>query len=67
MCNNLVIAIPLPGSTFTSLLQDSLLSLLLCLDSCCPHLASFRSVVVEHRKERKRARVEEGAGGPGSG
>lgn len=55
MCNNPVIA-ALPSSTFTDLLQDSLLSLLLCLVSCCPH--QFRGDLLS--QERERAKVKGG-------
>jgi len=59
MCNNSVIAVPLPGSTFTGLLQDSFSSLLLCLVSCCPHLTIRCRRMEEKERENGREREKE--------
>lgn len=55
MCNNPVIAAPLPGSTFTSLLQDFLFSFLFCLVSRC----SSVSICCRRTEERERETEKE--------
>lgn len=69
MCNNPVIAAPLPGSTFTSLLQDFLLSFLFCLVSRCSSVSICcrGTEERERKKEKRRERGKERGYAAGSG